>query len=152
MRSVSLDFRLRPAAATAALAAVLALAGCADPSLNITDASAIRVGPDGVPVVDCSPLTEPSVLTNGGSQRPAMQWGCATYTNLAAQVANPQDLVAPARLGPADGAVAAAAVRRYQTGHVKTLDNGTSSSSSSKAPSGGGTDGGSGGGSTGGSN
>ncbi|MEK6347511.1 MAG: CpaD family pilus assembly lipoprotein [Burkholderia sp.] len=149
---MSTEFRLRPALATAALAAMLALAGCADPSLNVVDASAIRVGPDGVPVIDCGPLAEPSVLTDGGSQRPAMQWGCATYTNLAAQVANPQDLVAPAKLGPADGAVAAAAVRRYQTGRVKSLDNGTSSSSSSKAPSGGGSDGGSASGSTGGSN
>jgi pilus assembly protein CpaD len=37
----------------------------------------------------------------------SMEWGCATYTNLAAQIAHPKDLVAPQALGPADAAVAA---------------------------------------------
>jgi pilus assembly protein CpaD len=55
-----------------------------------------------------------------------MQWGCATYTNLAAQVANPKDLVAPGKLAPADGALAAGAMQRYETGHVIPLDTGTS--------------------------
>jgi pilus assembly protein CpaD len=65
-------------------------------------------------------------LTDAGWHRPSMEWGCATYTNLAAQVAHPQDLVKPEPLGPADAAVAASAVRRYETGHVIPLDTATS--------------------------
>jgi type IV pilus biogenesis protein CpaD/CtpE len=54
-----------------------------------------------------------------------MAWGCATYTNLAAQIAHPRDLVDPAPLGPADAAVAASAVRRYQTDRVYKLPDDT---------------------------
>jgi type IV pilus biogenesis protein CpaD/CtpE len=55
-----------------------------------------------------------------------MQWGCATYTNLAAQLAHPEDIVKPQTLGPADAAVAASAVRRYELGRVIPLDATTS--------------------------
>jgi type IV pilus biogenesis protein CpaD/CtpE len=55
-----------------------------------------------------------------------MEWGCATSTTLAAQLARPQDAVAPQTLGPADAAVAASAVRRYETGRVTRLDTSTS--------------------------
>ena len=54
-----------------------------------------------------------------------MAWGCATYTNLAAQLAHPQDIVKPEWLGPADAAVAASAVQRYQTERVTPLDKTT---------------------------
>ncbi|RMV72779.1 hypothetical protein ALP05_03222 [Pseudomonas caricapapayae] len=39
--------------------------------------------------------------------------GCANEANLAAMVSNPQDLVAPALLGPGDGTSASSAVQRY---------------------------------------
>lgn len=55
-----------------------------------------------------------------------MQWGCATYTNLAAQLAHPEDAVHPQTLDPADAAVAASAVRRYKTERVTPLDKTTS--------------------------
>ncbi|WP_050454306.1 CpaD family pilus assembly lipoprotein [Candidatus Burkholderia verschuerenii] len=149
MLSVFLDVRLWPAAIVVALSAAFALGGCdTAATLDVTDPSVIQIGPNGATAADCTSTAEPPVLTNGGVRRPSMQWSCATYSNLVAQVANPQDLVAPATLNPADGAVAAAAVRRYETGHVKTLDNSTSTSSSSVAPGAGG----SGSSSTGGSN
>ncbi|MBN3726361.1 hypothetical protein G3N92_19440 [Burkholderia sp. Ac-20379] len=107
------------------------------------DASAIQVGPGGVASVDCRPLAEPPVLKWGGSRLPAMQWGCATYSNLAAQVANPQDLVAPATLGPADAAVAASAVRRYETDNVKALNGGSTGAAGGSSGSSGGGSGGS---------
>jgi pilus assembly protein CpaD len=114
----------------AACATVAALGGCAKPPRNMPDASVIGFdGKNAVPP-DCTQLARESMLTDAGMHRPDMQWGCATYTNLAAQVANPRDLVAPKKLAPADAAVAASAVRRYETGQVIPLD--TSSSRDSK--------------------
>jgi pilus assembly protein CpaD len=100
--------------------------GCAKPPFSMPDPS--EIGFDGTSLVppDCSKLARPSLLLDAGWRRPSMQWGCATYTNLAAQIVNPQDLVAPQPLGPAEAAVAASAVRRYETGHVIPLDTGTS--------------------------
>ncbi|WP_414445351.1 CpaD family pilus assembly lipoprotein [Burkholderia sp. 22PA0106] len=138
MHSLSLDLFLEARArfAVAAVAAALALVGCAEPKPMMPDASSIPVGPNGAMPPDCNALTERSVLTDGGFRQPSMQWGCATYTNLAAQVANPQDLVAPASLGPADAAVAGAAVHRYETGTVKSLDRATSLNATKAAPGG----------------
>ena len=102
--------------------AALCLGGCLSPPRGMPDASVI--GYDGRAIVspDCRSLAKPSLLLDGGLPRPSMQWGCATYTNLAAQVANPEDLVAPGSAGPADAAVAASAVHRYQSGQVMPLD------------------------------
>lgn len=71
---------------------------------------------------DCTTLARPSILTDAGWRRPSMEWGCATYTNLAVQLARPEDAAKPQTLGPADAAVAASAVRRYQSGRVLQLD------------------------------
>jgi pilus assembly protein CpaD len=109
--------------------AVVSLAGgCAQPPMDMPDSSVI--GYDGHRVVppDCASLARPSVLTDAGKHRPDMQWGCATYTNLAAQLAQPKDIVAPGKLGPADGAVVAGSVRRYETNKVTPLDTATSRS------------------------
>lgn len=102
--------------------AALLLTGCLKPPIGMPDASVI--GYDGHRAVppDCDQLSAPSLLLDGGLPRPSVAWGCATYTNLAAQVANPRDLVAPGRVGPADAAVAASAVQRYETGRVIPLD------------------------------
>lgn len=111
-------------------AATACVSGCFKPPRDMPDPSII--GFDGTHVVspDCAELARGSVLTDAGWHRPSMQWGCATYTNLAAQVANPKDLVAPGKLAPADAAVAASAVHRYETGHLIPLD--TSSSRNTK--------------------
>ena len=106
------------------LAGVFAVAasGCLKPPLNMSNETV--VGYDGKTAAppDCDSLTRPSLLTDAGIHRPSMQWGCATYTNLAAQLAHPEDIVHPQTLGPADAAVAASAVRRYETGRVIPLD------------------------------
>jgi pilus assembly protein CpaD len=111
-----------------ACVAALATSGCAKPPVTMPDQSVI--GYDGHAAVppDCESLSRPSVLTDAGWHRPSMEWGCATYTNLAAQLARPRDLVAPEKLGPADGAVAAGGVRRYETDKVTPLDTETSRS------------------------
>lgn len=99
----------------------LALAGCmsAPPPLNLPDARSI--GFDGVQAVppDCAKLMQPSHLVDAGFGRPGVPFGCATYTNLAAMLARPQDLVAPVPYGGADAEVAAGAVRRYVEDRVK---------------------------------
>lgn len=111
--------------AFACLAAV-SVSGCFKPPFNMPDPSVIGFDGTSATPPDCAKLSRPSLLLDAGMRRPSMQWGCATYTNLAAQVANPQDLVAPQPIGPADAAVAASAVHRYETGHVIPLDTGTS--------------------------
>ncbi|WP_236873597.1 CpaD family pilus assembly lipoprotein [Burkholderia sp. PAMC 26561] len=113
----------------AACIAALPLAGCLTPPRGMPDETVI--GYDGHKAIapDCEPLEHRSLLLDGGLPRPTMAWGCATYTNLAAQVANPRDFVAPAKLAPADAAVAASAVRRYETGRIIPLDEATSRSS-----------------------
>jgi pilus assembly protein CpaD len=120
----------RPATLAVALALACGLSGCFQPPRSMPNESVL--GFDGKNAVgpDCDALTRPSLLTDAGFHRPSMQWGCATYTNLAAQVAHPKDLVAPEPAGPANGATAASAMRRYETGKIIPLD--TSSSRDSK--------------------
>jgi type IV pilus biogenesis protein CpaD/CtpE len=121
---------LRSLCTLAILAATaVAASGCIKASINMPDERSI--GYDGKNLVppDCSQMERPSLLLDAGLPRPSVQWGCATYTNLAAQIANPQDFVEPQPLGPADAAVAASAVHRYQTGRVTPLDQSTSRSS-----------------------
>ncbi|GAU04809.1 lipoprotein [Burkholderia stabilis] len=91
----------------------------AQPPLNLPDARSI--GFDGVQAVppDCAKLMQPSHLVDAGFGRPGVPFGCATYTNLAAMLARPQDLVAPVPYGGADAEVAAGAVRRYVEDRVK---------------------------------
>jgi pilus assembly protein CpaD len=109
----------------------LPLAGCfIKPPLNMPDARVVGFDGQAAVAPDCEQLTRASLLFDAGIRRPSMQWGCATYTNLAAQVANPQDLVKPQTLGPADAAVAASAVHRYETGQVIPLDTTTTTRNS----------------------
>jgi pilus assembly protein CpaD len=109
-----------------ACAVAASVSGCFKPPRNMPDPSTIGFDGRSTLPPDCASLARPSVLTDAGWHRPSMEWGCATYTNLAAQVAHPQDLVKPEPLGPADAAIAASAVRRYETGHVIPLDTATS--------------------------
>lgn len=104
------------------LMTVTGVTGCLPTARGMPDVDVIGYDGKNAIAPDCEALTRRSLLLDAGLPRPSMQWGCATYTNLAAQVANPRDFVAPARLAPADAAVAASAVRRYETGHVIPLD------------------------------
>ncbi|TCF96615.1 hypothetical protein BZM26_36655 [Paraburkholderia strydomiana] len=114
-------------ASTLALLCVvmITLTGCFKPPVSMPDERIIGYDGEHLTPPDCSKLEQPSLLSDAGVRRPSMAWGCATYTNLAAQIANPRDLVAPQSLGPADAAVAASAVRRYETEHVYPLSTGT---------------------------
>ncbi|KVL05699.1 CpaD family pilus assembly lipoprotein [Burkholderia cepacia] len=99
----------------------LGLAGClsAPPPVNLPDARTI--GFDGARAVppDCATLMQPSHLVDAGYARPGVPFGCATYANLAAMLARPEDLVAPVPYGGADAQAAADAVRRYVEDRVK---------------------------------
>ncbi|WP_429500211.1 CpaD family pilus assembly lipoprotein [Robbsia andropogonis] len=118
--------RGRSRRARLSILAALLVCGCAEPPLGMRDVDVI--GYDGKHAVapDCSQLSEDSVVFGGTTPRPKMAWGCATYTNLAAQLAQPSDLVAPHALTPADAAVAASAVHRYQNGAVMPLKDNNS--------------------------
>lgn len=106
-----------------ALATCTLLAGClTKPSIGMPDASTLSYDGHSVIGPDCEALERESLVTNAGFRRPSVAFGCATYSNLAAQIARPADIEAPLPMGPADGAVAAGAVRRYQTGTVIPLD------------------------------
>jgi pilus assembly protein CpaD len=116
----------RPLMFAALVAFACGATGCFHPPRNMPNDSAIGYdGQNAIPP-DCDALARGSHMTDAGRRRPAMQWGCATYTNLAAQLARPADIVAPQTLGPANGATAASAIRRYETGHVIPLDTSTS--------------------------
>ena len=101
---------------------VTLLGGCFQPPFDMPDASIIRSNNGMAEAPDCSRLAVHSGLTDAGIKQPSVAWGCATYSNLAAQVANPRDLQQPAPMGPADAAVAANAMRRYEQDKVTPLD------------------------------
>ncbi|MDR5857613.1 CpaD family pilus assembly lipoprotein [Caballeronia sp. LZ062] len=107
-------------------AIALGAAGCFKPPRNMPNETVIGYDGRSATPPDCESLSRASLLMDAGIPRPSMQWGCATYTNLAAQLAHPEDIVHPQTLGPADAAVAASAAHRYQTEHVIPLDKGTS--------------------------
>ncbi|WP_175829297.1 CpaD family pilus assembly lipoprotein [Burkholderia cepacia] len=94
-------------------------ASSAPPPVNLPDARTI--GFDGARAVppDCATLMQPSHLVDAGYARPGVPFGCATYSNLAAMLARPEDLVAPVPYGGADAQAAADAVRRYVEDRVK---------------------------------
>lgn len=105
---------------------VTLLGGCFQPPFNMPDASVIRSDGGQIVPPDCRQLVVPSGLTDGGWRQPSVAWGCATFTNLAAQIAHPRDLDQPGPMGPADAAVAADAMRRYELDKVTPLDKQTS--------------------------
>jgi pilus biogenesis lipoprotein CpaD len=61
----------------------------------------------------------------GNQNLNSTNFGCATATALAMQVADPRDLARGRDIGAANGAHSAAAVDRYQTDQVKSIDDTT---------------------------
>ena len=122
-----------------ASAASVGLAGCmSTPPLGMPDVSVIGFTPgDGGHAIppSCEALNERSNMVDAGQARPGVAFGCATYSNLAAMIARPADLVAPLPYGGADAPLAASAVRRYEEGRVAPLNSSYSSSSSSSSSS-----------------
>lgn len=105
------------------LAACTLLSGCfTKPSIGMPDASTLSYDGRSIIGPDCTELERKSLVTNAGFRRPSVAFGCATYSNLAAQIVRPADIVSPVPPGPANGAVAAAAVRRYELNQVTPLD------------------------------
>lgn len=70
---------------------------------------------------DCTALSEVSVLADWNTPRHSMAFGCATYTNLARQIAQPADLVQPQPYAGTDARRAGDAVQRYLDGRVTPL-------------------------------
>jgi pilus assembly protein CpaD len=112
------------------LSLLTALSGCMStpPALSMPDASVI--GFDGAHATppDCAKLERPSHLSDAGSARPGVAFGCATYTNLAVMLARPADLVQPIPYAGADAALGASAARHYEEGSATPL-NSTSTTS-----------------------
>jgi len=104
------------------LAACSLLGGCLQPPLDMPDARTLSYDGHSVVPPDCQALTHKSYVLDAGVPRQSVAFGCATYTNLAAQIARPADIAEPVPMGPYDGAVAANAMLRYQTDAVTPLD------------------------------
>jgi pilus assembly protein CpaD len=134
-----MNARFASIAALLASAAGAGLAGCmsAAPPLSLPNASVIGFTPgDGGRAIppSCEALNQPSHMIDAGEARPGVAFGCATYSNLAAMIVNPADLVEPVPYAGADAPLAASAVRRYEEGRTAPF-NSSDSSSSSNSPS-----------------
>lgn len=108
-----------------ATGASLLLAGCfpAKEYASIPDVNTITVRRDAygnyvaIPP-DCEKLLQPDLYNATHNLRPDIAFGCATYTNLAAQIANPKDLVAPKSYEGQHADTASSAVTRYREDKV----------------------------------
>ncbi len=67
-------------------------------------------------VFDCSKTWDN--LTSTGDNRPSTHFGCTVTSNMAAQIADPRDLVRPAPTEPADLARRAVVLAKYRKGEV----------------------------------
>jgi hypothetical protein len=111
---------------SAAIAAASGLAGCMSehPPLGMPNDSVIGfTSADGGGAVppQCDQLNQPSHMVDAGRGRPGVAFGCATYSNLAAMLVRPADLVAPLPYAGADAALGASAVRAYEEGRTQPL-------------------------------
>jgi hypothetical protein len=112
--------------ASAAGALGVALSGCMSehPPLGMPDDSVIGYSAEngGQAIAPpCERLNQPSHMIDAGRGRPGVEFGCATYSNLAAMLARPADLVAPLPYAGADAALGASAVRAYDEGRAQPL-------------------------------
>lgn len=123
-----------PGRSVAAALALAALGGCtfphkAPPLAASVDSIGLVTNARGqweaVPP-DCNALREPSRLSNVNTPRDDLAFGCATYTNLARQVARPADLATPAPYPGTDARTARDAVQRYLDNQVTPLLENTS--------------------------
>lgn len=67
-------------------------------------------------VPNCAELQQPAGANF--SNQPSAAFGCAVTANLAAQIANPRDIVAPADMGPADSARRGKVLEVYRAGTI----------------------------------
>lgn len=104
----------------------MGLSGCMSehPPLGMPDDSVIGfTAADGGRAIppQCDQLNQPSHMVDAGQGRPGVEFGCATYSNLAAMLVRPADLVAPIPYAGADAALGASAVRAYEEGRAQPL-------------------------------
>ncbi|HTH61598.1 MAG TPA: CpaD family pilus assembly lipoprotein [Paraburkholderia sp.] len=108
--------RLRLARFSFGMLLSLALTACmsARPPLGLPDARVITFDGDAAHGPDCRSIAIPSRLGDPDLlAHPTIPFGCATYANLAAQLARPADIVEPSAYAGADGGAAARSVARY---------------------------------------
>lgn len=104
------------------------LSACAFPRKDFSslpDARVITVkqtesGPRAV-APECSSLLQPSQYNKADDLRMSIAFGCATYTNLADQLARPEDLISPKSYAGQSTDTAADAVTRYRADKVTPL-------------------------------
>ncbi|MYN13503.1 hypothetical protein GSY71_10185 [Pusillimonas sp. TS35] len=118
----------RGARACVLAALTLALTACAFPRKDfsgVPDPGVIRVEQSGpgfrAVAPDCNKLLQPSQYNKADDLRMSIAFGCATYSNLAEQVARPDDLVRPRTYRGQSGDTAGEAVKRYREGEVTPL-------------------------------
>lgn len=70
---------------------------------------------------DCSTLLQPSQYNKADDLRMSIAFGCATYTNLAEQLARPDDLIRARSYGGQSAETATTAVERYRKGTITPL-------------------------------
>lgn len=114
------------------------LAGCSSwqrDNDGLPDVSSIGLRQSGTQWVavapDCHKLLQPQ-RGWGEETRGQIAFGCATYTNLAASLARPQDLVTPRQYSGAEADAAALSVTRYRENKVEPLRQTTSTSKTAK--------------------
>jgi pilus assembly protein CpaD len=113
----------------------VALIGCmsARPPLGLPDARVVTFDGENAHGPDCRSLALPSTLRDPDLLgHPSIPFGCANYSNLAAQLARPSDIAQPAPYAGADGSVAARSVQRYDNPPApqsKSQDNAPATSS-----------------------
>lgn len=117
----------------------LALSACAFPRKDfssVPDPSVITVHPAGsgyqAIAPDCMRLLQPSQYNKADDLRMSIAFGCATYTNLAGQVARPLDLMAPATYSGQSAEAAADAAARYRENKVTPLKETRSTNAGTK--------------------
>lgn len=106
----------------------LALSACAFPRkdfASVPDPGVIslkQIGPElrALPP-DCKKLLQPSQYNKADDLRMSIAFGCATYTNLADQVARPEDLATPKVYPGQSPTTAGDAVTRYHQNKVTPL-------------------------------
>ncbi|QGZ60365.1 CpaD family pilus assembly lipoprotein [Paraburkholderia acidisoli] len=99
-----------------ALLLCAALGACMSerPPIGLPSAQSIQF--DGVHALgpNCASIALPSTIGDPDMvEHPSIPFGCATYSNLAAQLARPADIVQPTPYGGTNGVVAERALSRY---------------------------------------
>jgi pilus assembly protein CpaD len=77
-------------------------------------------------------------LTSTGSNRPYANFGCAMSANIAAQIANPRDLIAPRDMGPSDATRRSVVLDHYRKGEITSTAKDDQATATTKTPGGGG--------------